>query len=208
MYFTIIYDCEFVVTQGAQQRFWCGPFDPDPVIAQIGAVKIGLDNDFPILDTLKLYVIPKTREGSVYNIEPFFTQLTGITAQTLTEEGIELTDAISRMANFSENETLWSWGKDELNMMAISCYVEGVKPEIPAKRFGNACKLLLEAGMPLEDLKVTRSTGLVDYFGIEHPPLRGHDALDDALSISYTIQHLLQTGKLFPKHFKSDDGAS
>jgi len=38
----IIYDCEFLVSDGAQQRFWCGPTDPDPVIAQIGAVRLDL----------------------------------------------------------------------------------------------------------------------------------------------------------------------
>lgn len=32
----IIFDCEFLVIPGASQNFWCGPFDPDPVIAQIG----------------------------------------------------------------------------------------------------------------------------------------------------------------------------
>ena len=85
--------------------------------------------------------------------------------------------------------------------MAISCYIEGIKPKILATKFGNACKLLLDAGMPFEDLKTTHSSGLADYFGVLHPPLRRHDTLDDALSISYTIQHLLKAGKLSAKHF-------
>jgi len=36
---------------------------------------------------------------------------------------------------------------------------------------------------------------------VEHPPLRGHDALDDALSVTYAIQHLLKAGKLAPDVF-------
>ena len=81
-------------------------------------------------------------------------------------------------------------------MVAISCYVAGLTPPIPVRRFGNACHLLLRAGMPLEDLEKTRSDRLSAYYNIDHPPLRGHDALDDALSVAYTLQHLLGTGAL------------
>jgi hypothetical protein len=86
-------------------------------------------------------------------------------------------------------------------MVAISCYVAGVQPFIPAHRFDNAVKLLIAAGMPIADLAKTPSNKLADYYGVEHPPLRGHDALDDALSVSYTLQHLMQTEKLQPEVF-------
>jgi DNA polymerase III epsilon subunit-like protein len=83
-------------------------------------------------------------------------------------------------------------------MVAISCYVQGLTPPLPATQFGNACALLLRAGMPYEDLKRTRSNKLADHFQITHPPLRGHDALDDALSVAYVLQALLRQGKLCP----------
>ena len=86
-------------------------------------------------------------------------------------------------------------------MVAISCYVAGIQPPMPAGRFDNAVKLLLAAGMPVEDLAKTPSNRLADYYGVEHPPLQGHDALDDALSVSYTLQHLLRGGKLTPEAF-------
>ena len=63
-------------------------------------------------------------------------------------------------------------------------------------------KLVIAAGMPIEDLAKTRSNALADYYGVEHPPLQGHDALDDALSVAYALQHLLQTGKLQPDVFE------
>lgn len=96
---------------------------------------------------------------------------------------------------------MWSWGKDELNMMAISCYIAGISPPIPASRFDNAVKLLLAAGMPVEDLARTPSNRLADYYGVDHPVLKGHDALDDALSVTYTLQYLLRSGKLLPSAF-------
>jgi hypothetical protein len=110
--------------------------------------------------------------------------------------------ALNELDRFSNGASFWSWGKDELNMMAISCYVADVRPIIPAYRFDNACKLLLKAGMPNDDMKTVRSNMLADYYGIEHPPLRGHDALDDALSVAYVLQHLLRGGQLSPESFQ------
>ncbi len=38
----IVFDCEFVCVEGSLSRFWCAAQDPEPVIAQIGAVKLAL----------------------------------------------------------------------------------------------------------------------------------------------------------------------
>ncbi len=192
----IIFDCEFLVIEDAQRRYWCGPFDPDPVIAQIGAVKLGLCDGFPILDAKRIYVRPTDRHGEDYDIDPFFTQLTGVTEEIIRADGISLEQALIDLEKFSNGANFWSWGKDELNMMAISCYIANIAPIIPANRFDNACKLLLLAGMPYEDIKKTSSNKLAAYFELEHPPLKGHDALDDALSVTYVLQNLLQSGAL------------
>lgn len=197
----IIFDCEFLCLEGSQRRFWCAAHDPDPVIAEIGAIKLGLEGDFPILGTHKAYVRPIDRFGNQYALDPFFTTLTGITEENIGAEGVSLQDALAGLDRFSDGARFWSWGKDELNMMAISCYVAGIQPSIPAHRFDNAVKLLLAAGMPVEDLAKTPSNKLADYYGVQHPPLQGHDALDDALSISYTLQHLLRVGNLRPEVF-------
>lgn len=50
--------------------------------------------------------------------------------------------------------------------------------------------------MPYEDLKNMRSNRLADYYELDHPPLHGHDALDDALSVAYVLQHLLESNSL------------
>ena len=197
----IIFDCEFLCLEGSQRRFWCAAHDPDPVIAEIGAVKLGLEGDFPILGTYKAYVRPIDRFGNQYALDPFFTTLTGITEENIEVEGVDLQDALAGVDSFSDGARFWSWGKDELNMVAISCYVAGIQPPIPAHRFDNAVKLLLAAGMPIEDLAKTPSNRLADYYGVDHPPLQGHDALDDALSVSYTVQHLMKVGKLQPEVF-------
>lgn len=197
----IVFDCEFLCIQGSQSRFWCAAIDPDPVIAQIGAVRIGLEADFPVLETFKSYVTPVDRHGDRYALDPYFTNLTGITEEQIDEKGTSLHKALADVETFSQGAKLWSWGKDELNMMAISCYIAGISPPIPASRFDNAVKLLLAAGMPVEDLARTPSNRLADYYGVDHPVLKGHDALDDALSVTYTLQYLLRSGKLLPSAF-------
>lgn len=198
----IIFDCEFLVSEGAPGRFWCGPYDPDPVIAQIGAARITLGRDAEIGETFRAFITPVDRHGEPYRLSPLFTDLTGITEETIAAEGLDLGTALTSLAEFAGADTLWSWGKDEFNMMAISCYVAGITPVLPATRFDNACKLLLRAGMPYEDVKKTRSNALVDHFAVEHSPLRGHDALDDALSVAYVIRHLLRAGTLQPADFQ------
>lgn len=191
-----VFDCEFLTAEGSPQRFWCGPYDPDPVIAQIGIAQLQLSADFPVRDTARIYVIPKDRLGNRMPLDPFFTRLTGITEADLDREGTGLADALVRVQAFIGEGKLWSWGKDEFNMLAISCYVEGIRPPLPIGRFGNACDLLLKAGMPYDDLKKTRSNTLPAYYGLEYPELRGHDALDDALSTTCVLQHLLRGGAL------------
>jgi DNA polymerase III epsilon subunit-like protein len=198
----IIFDCEFLTAEGAPSRFWCGPNDPDPVVVQIGLVKLSLENDFPIRDTRRIFVMALDRNGNRCPLDPFFSQLTGITETDLQTNGVSLAEALEEVIRFASASKLWSWGKDEFNMLAISCYVQGIPPPIPAGNFGNACNLLLKAGMPYEDLKRTRSSGLAAYFQLDTPPLKSHDALDDARNIAYVLQHLLKTQMLRPSDLK------
>ncbi|MEM9716853.1 MAG: exonuclease [Pseudomonadota bacterium] len=191
-----IFDCEFLTAEGSPSRFWCGPKDPDPIVVQIGIVKLSLELGFDIEDRLQLFIEPIGRNGQRVALDPFFTRLTGITEEMLDAEGQSLDGAFVAVKDFIGSEKLWSWGKDELNLVAISCYIQGISPALPAHRFGNACDLFLKAGMPYDDLKKTRSNMLADYYGIERPELKGHDALDDALSVSYALQHVLREGLL------------
>ncbi|MGB3278274.1 MAG: exonuclease [Pseudorhodobacter sp.] len=196
----VILDCEFLVSEGSQQRFWCGPYDPDPTVAQIGAVRISLQAPFDIVAQQSWLIAPRSRFGDPVEPDPFFTELTGVSALSLLEAP-GLAQVLTGLVGFAQDAPLWSWGKDELNLMAITCYVEGVSPPIPAARFGNLCALMIQAGMPYEVIKKTRSNNLPAYFGLNFPDLRAHDALDDALSLTRTVQHLLRAGRLRGQDF-------
>lgn len=192
----IVMDCEFLTSEGAMSRLWCGPQDPDPVVAQIGLVRLGLDHDFPLLGSLRLFVLPQDRFGNACDLDPYFTALTGVTADDLTQHGQPLAQALDQTKDFAAGAQIWSWGKDEFNTIAVSCYVQGLTPPLPATQFGNARRLLLMAGMAAADINRTSSSQLADHYQIDHPPFHGHDALDDALSVAYTLQSLLRQNRL------------
>lgn len=194
----IIYDCEFATAPGAPQRFWCGPLDPDPIVFQIGAVRLSLEPPFEMLDRFEVLVQPRDRTGTPLDLHPLNATLTGVTADRLAAEGIPLADALDRLARFAGQDHLWAWGKDEFNMVAISCYVSGLVPPIPATRFGNAPVLFLAAGVPLEVIHGLRSNTMLDHFGLSLPDARGHDALGDARMVAEVLRHLMQDGALDP----------
>ena len=196
--YAVIFDCEFAAVEGSLGRLWCGPADPDPVLVQIGAAKLVLGDDFDVHETYRRFVRPLNRAGKPLTIDPFLTSLTGISQSDIDREGVALEAALAEFDRFSEGALLWSWGKDELFALAVSCFVAGITPPIPATRFANACALLLAAGMPAEDLSRTRSSDLAAYYNIARPALHAHDALDDALSVAYALQLLLRQGKLTP----------
>jgi len=197
----VIWDTEFLAGEGSSSRYWMGPFDPDPVLIQIGAVRLGLEGEFPILDQFERVVLPRGRDGAALEIPEFFSKLTGLTPDRIRSEGEGLETALTALAGFAGTDDLWSWGCDEYYAIAISCFVAGIASPLSARRFGNATRLMLSAGMPYEAIKKTRSNGLAAYFGISRSVVRAHDGLDDAMSIALSLQHLLRAGKLSPDAF-------
>ncbi|EIM72621.1 putative exonuclease [Nitratireductor aquibiodomus RA22] len=198
----VIFDCEYLVSEGAQARYWCGPYDPDPVVVQIGAVRLILENDFAIAGEFEAIITPVDRYGRPFDLAQTFVDLTGITRERIAQQGRSLPDVLAALCKFSGKGGLWSWGKDEFNLMAISCYIAGIEPPIAAHRFDNACKLLLKAGMPYDDIRKTRSGHLPHYFNLPHAGPGRHDGLEDARAVARVLQHLLRERRLTAESFK------
>ncbi len=66
----VVWDVEFQTDAGAPQRFWCGPNDPDPVLVQIGAMWLGLTEDFAFSDPFERIVVPRDRSGAPWPLTP------------------------------------------------------------------------------------------------------------------------------------------
>ncbi|MBV7377420.1 exonuclease [Maritimibacter sp. DP4N28-5] len=198
---TVIWDVEFLTDIGAPQRFWCGPNDPDPVLVQIGAVKLGLEEDCPIGATFERIVTPRGRDGNVLAPSALFTKLTGIDKARIAAEGVGLAPALEALGDFANGARIWAWGNDEHFAVAISCYVAGIDPPLPVTAFGNATQLFQRAGLPVDDIHQLRSDKLAAHFGLPDDDLAAHDALGDALSTARALQHLLRRGHLAPNDF-------
>jgi len=121
-----------------------------------------------------------------------------VSAARLAEEGVDLAEALQRLAAFAAGDPMWAWGKDEFNMVAISSYVAGIAAPIPASQFGNATVLFLEAGEALEVIHSLRSNTMLEHFGLTLADARGHDALGDARMVAEVLRHLMATGRLDP----------
>jgi hypothetical protein len=192
----LLLDTEFLTAEGAPRRFWCGPFDPDPVVVQIGGVRLSLTGQVALAGEFHCLVRPLDRLGRPVALDPLMTRLTGLTDARLAADGLTLPDALAALQGFAGDAPVWSWGKDELNLMAISCYVAGIAPPIPAARFGNLCGLMLKAGVPLEEVQTTRSHTLCAALGVQPPPGQAHDALHDARCLAAAVLHLTGADRL------------
>ncbi|MEM9577271.1 MAG: exonuclease [Pseudomonadota bacterium] len=191
----VLYDCEFLTTPGAPQRFWCGPSDPDPLTIQIGAVRMSLTDPFALSQPVGWYVLPLDRDGVRVPLHPLVTKLTGITEETLTLQGVPLLDAMGDLNAFAGGDPLLAWGKDELLSLAASLFVRDEKSPIPATRFRTAVPLVVQAGEPAEVVKTLRSNTICAHFGLTDPG-PAHDARGDAMSVALALQHLLALGRL------------
>ena len=67
---------------------------------------------FPLLGTHKAYIRPIDRFGRRYELDPFFTRLTGITKKNIETEGVALGEALAGVDRFSDGARFWSWGKE------------------------------------------------------------------------------------------------
>lgn len=196
----VVFDCEHLTGETSPSRFWCGPDDPDPLLVQIGAVRLWLVPPFALGDSFDCIVVPIGRNGPVAP-SPFFTRLTGIDADRIAQEGRPLDQGLADFADFVGEDAIWSWGKDEITSLAPACFVAGLVSPLPAARFGNAAALLLKAGEPLSTIHGLRSHTLLAHFGLPPEP-RAHDGLNDARAVARVLSHLLAAGRLHPNDLR------
>lgn len=197
----VVYDCEYLTREGAMGRLWSHHADPDPIVVQIGAVLLDLANNANIIDEIKIYINPEDRHGARYQLDPYFIDLTGITENDITRDAVDLASALDQLDTFSRGANFWSWGKDELFALGVSCFLRGIPPPICPGRFGNLKRAMHQAGMPEADIKSTSSGEIAEYFGVGSASLSKHDGLDDAISLARAVGHLIRKGHLSAQCF-------
>lgn len=92
----VVFDCEHLTGETSPSRFWCGPDDPDPLLVQIGAVRLSLEPPFGLGESFDCIVAPVGRDGPVAP-SPFFTRLTGIDADRIAQERLNDARVLSHL---------------------------------------------------------------------------------------------------------------
>lgn len=183
-------------------RLWSGANDPDPVVVQIGAAIVDLNRNAEIIDEIDIYVEPLDRNGLSQPLDSYFTDLTGIDSDDIERRAVSLNVALTQLDQFSRGSNLWSWGKDELLAIAVSCFVQRVENSFEPTRFKNLKQVFLCAGCPENEINATSSGRLAGYIGVKTEGLVQHNALDDVRSLAYSLQKILHSGAVNPKHFE------
>lgn len=192
-YVTVI-DCELLETAPARARLWRGPLDPDPIVLRIAAQPLYVDPPFEFGASAQFLLRPLDRNGQQIRLDPEITARTGITEEMIATQGMSVPEALLALDRLSGGGRLLSWGKDELHLMAIGCYVAGFQALIPVGRFGNAARLLKTAGLALDALENAAWHEVAALCDL--PPVETAPGTEAVTSIARALQEMMRRGDL------------
>tara|TARA_B110001469_G_C9432624_1_gene219738 strand:- start:42 stop:656 length:615 start_codon:yes stop_codon:yes gene_type:complete len=102
----IIYDTEYTSWQGSLENNWSRE-DEYRELVQLSAIKIKINqNNISIIDKFSEYCIPNINS----NLSKYFTELTGITNDTINKLGVNFNKLIENFYNFSKDYKCFCYG--------------------------------------------------------------------------------------------------
>jgi hypothetical protein len=195
----IIYDTEFWTDTGVWERRWRGLSDFPPLLMQIGAYKVLLESDWPIVGEFFDYILPIDQFGIEAPVTEYFTKLTGISESIIRSRGCQLSDAIANFSDFTGDHLMYCYGNDIIATILPSCYLRSIKCPFKPNQALDIRHVLFRAGISAEDLYSNSSGTLARLLGAYVQPGLQHDALADAASIVAGIRWLHEAGRLPPE---------
>src|SRR5436190_9974585 len=101
----VVFDLEFTSWPGALEQDWGAPGQLREVV-QIGALR--LSEDCSVLEEYETLVRPVVNP----QLSPYFTELTGITQESVDQDGILPAQALGEFLGFCQGQTVLSYGND------------------------------------------------------------------------------------------------
>lgn len=169
----ILFDTEYTAWEGAQERKWTGPNEHREIV-QIGAIRVNGKTLAEGGDPFDVFVKPVRNP----TLSTFFTNLTGITQETVERDGVDFSSAINRFAAWSGELPLASWGNDPM-MLAENCHLAQIPFPFRPERFFDIRTVFGAGGIRADQYY---SSTIVRAFGKE-PERRGHSGLNDSRTI-------------------------
>jgi hypothetical protein len=186
----VILDNELWTDVGAMKRKWRGMNDFPPLVMQMGAARISLDDDcVEVQEWFSTYVWPQDEFGNLVNVTDFFTELTGITEDTIVQEGVAFSAALDSLASFCGPRNIYSYGNDVLNNVVPSCFIAGVDVPFRADQCFDIKFIFHRAGLAEDFLLSQNSGNLCNALGLPID-IGQHNAQQDVLSQVEVIKHL------------------
>jgi len=179
----IIYDLEFTAWEGSMRHRWLRPGEFKEVV-QIGAVKLDAAS-MAIRDTFSLFVRPRINP----DLSPYLERLTGITTQTLREQGRDFASAYDAFLDFVGGAPCAAFGRDEL-VFEENLRLYGLPKPANTPPFRDLRPWFRANGIETQGL---HSCDVGPLLGVPFEG-RAHNALSDSLSVAAGMKVLVARG--------------
>ena len=105
----VIYDTEYIADKGLKEKDFCGWKNRE--VIQIAAIKV--DNELNVIDKINFYITPKLHA----KIPNYFVELTGITDEVISAQGIDFENAYVNFKKFVGTNDCYShsWNFEKEN---------------------------------------------------------------------------------------------
>ena len=180
----VIFDCEYTAWEGSLARSWSNT-NEDPEIIAIGAVKLCVEGEDLILGPEFDVLVRPTRRP---RLSAYITQLTGIKQETLDENGLEFSSAMTEFCRFIGRCPRVCSNGDDWSVLERNCEINRLKNPLSKRMFLNLRPLLAKClDLPRESDKLHShrlgNPGPAGEFA-NHPRGTPHNALDDAKAVA------------------------
>jgi DNA polymerase III epsilon subunit-like protein len=192
----IIYDTEYWTDEGVMVRHWGGINDMPPLLYQIGAYKISVEDGLPIISDFSKLIKAKDEKGTLVKTTPYFENLTKITQEMIDNKGVALETALNEFSSFSNGCDLYSFGNDMYHTVLQSCFIASINCPFHVKNVKDIRKVLILSGMSEAEISKNSSGSLASFFGINIDNHQQHNARSDAFSIIEALRFLLKNNRL------------
>ncbi|MFE0178760.1 3'-5' exonuclease [Streptomyces sp. NPDC059002] len=189
----IVFDLEFTSWPSALEQDWGAPGQLREIV-QIGALR--LSEDCTVIEEYETLVRPVANP----QLSPYFTELTGITQESVDQNGIPPAQALSEFLGFCQGQTVLSYGNDMVvlgeNLGWARARGEELKHSMLDAAFINIRPWVNTVAPTTATANVGRLWDMLDL----PKPVAGqeHSALFDCYSFATALAHLSAHGAALP----------
>lgn len=182
-----VFDLEYTAWECSMARHWLTPGEYREVV-QIGAVKLDA-NSFARLDEFKLLIRPRIN----HQLSAYFRNLTGITQDAVTRDGVDFADAYRLLVAFAGDGPIAAFGRDDRALMD-NLRLYGITDAEPLPVFYDLRGWFAVQGV---DPRGLMSCDIPAALGVPSVG-QSHDALDDARNLAAGMAVMAARGGVRP----------